>query len=286
MRQSLIMGHIARTIDQRRNNDGFPKAGELVELKPSQELTLQDGRIFNLLVENAGPELAKDIWHEIAIQKLRGPKHRGGERVRDSVRRLMTTLVELPAVDRHGLPAVRTTALLSDNIATIDEDDPRAVLRYKLTETLREIIHNSKYWARLKGYVIFAFGSKYALSLYEAVCLRINRHADREFFTVQQFRDLLHVPNGKYPNFPQLRQQVIAPALMEVNGLSDFVVEVTPEREGGGLRGKLKGFTVEWRRKDHGEWGTTLEELSRPRLGRRERLLGIVEQISLYGDSD
>lgn len=276
------MKHIPRTIDQRKNVDGFPKAGELVELKPSQELTLQDSRIFNLLIENAGPNIAKDVWHEIAMQKLRGPKRRGSERVRDSIKRLMTTLVELPAVDGNGLAAIRTTALLSDNIATIDEDDPRAVLRYKLTETLREIVHNSKYWARLKGFVIFAFGSKYALSLYEAICLRVNRQADSEFFTVQQFRDLLHVPPGKYPAFPQLRQKVIDTALVEINGLSDFVVQVTAEREGGGLRGKLKGFTVEWRRKTSEEWGTTLNELSRPRVGRKERLLGTVEQISLY----
>lgn len=276
------MTHIARTIDQRKNKDGFPKAGELVELKPSQELTLQDSRIFNLLIENAGPNISKDIWHEIAMQKLRGPKRKGSERVRDSVKRLMTTLVELPAVDRNGLAAIRTTALLSDNIATIDEDDPRAVLRYKLTETLREIVHNSKYWARLKGFVIFAFGSKYALSLYEAICLRVNRKADQEFFTVQQFRDLLHVPPGKYPGFSQFRQSVIEVALTEINGLSDFMVEIVPEREGGGLRGKLKGYTVAWRRKDHEEWKAALDELMRPRVGRKERLLGIVEQISLY----
>ena len=275
------MAHTPRTIDQRKNKDGFPKAGELVELKPSQELTLQDSRIFNLLIENAGPGIAKDAWHEIAIQKLRGPKHRGSERVRDSVKRLMMTLVELPAVDRNGLPAIRTTALLSDNIATIDEDDPRAVLRYKLTETLREIVHNSKYWARLKGFVIFAFGSKYALALYEAVCLRVNRQADREFFTVQQFRDLLHVPAGKYLPFSQLRHWVISPALVEVNGLSDFVVLVPPEREGGGVRGKLKGFSVEWRRKEPDEWGAALDELARPRVGRKERLLGLVEEITL-----
>ena len=81
-----------------------------------------------------------DKWHEIPMQQLRGPKHQSSDRVRDSIKRLMMTLVEMPVRDRNGLAAVQTTALLSENIATIDENDPRAILRYKLTETMRAIV--------------------------------------------------------------------------------------------------------------------------------------------------
>lgn len=54
----------------------------------------------------------------------------------------MTTLVEMPVRDRNGLAAVQTTALLSENIATIDENDSRATLRYNLTETMRAIVES------------------------------------------------------------------------------------------------------------------------------------------------
>jgi hypothetical protein len=84
---------MSRVIEQRSNKDGFPKAGELIEIRPIQELTLQDRRIFNLLIENAGPQIVGDSWHEIAMLKLRGPRHKGSERVVDSLRRLMTTLL-------------------------------------------------------------------------------------------------------------------------------------------------------------------------------------------------
>lgn len=273
------MKHSPRTIDQRKNSDGFPKAGELIAMKPSQELSLQDARIFNVLIENAAGSITSDRWHEITMQKLRGPKHQSSDRVRDSIKRLMTTLVEMPVRDRNGLAAVQTTPLLSENIATVDENDPRAILRYKLTETMRAIVENSKYWGRLKGYVIYAFSSRYALALYEAICLRINLEQDRQFLTVDQFRDLMQVGAGKYPTFPPLRQKVIDPALVEVNGLSDFTVTIEAVREGGMQRGKLKGFELAWRKKEADEWNAALTELQRHHLGRRARLLGLVEFV-------
>lgn len=273
------MKHLPRTIDQRENSNGFPKAGELIAMKPSQELSLQDARIFNVLIENAAGSITSDRWHEITMRKLRGTKHKGTERVRDSIKRLMTTLVEMPVRDRNGLAAVQTTPLLSENIATIDENDPQAILRYKLTETMRAIVESSKYWGRLKGYVIYAFSSRYALALYEAICLRINLEQDRQFLTVEQFRDLMQIGAGKYPTFPPLRQKVIDPALVEVNGLSDFIVTIEAVREGGMQRGKLKGFELAWRKKDSDEWDAALAELQRHHSGRRARLLGLVESV-------
>lgn len=271
--------HVPKTVDQRRNDKGFPKAAELIEMKPSQELSLQDGRIFNLLIENAIGQIAEDVEHEISVWKLRGLKHKGSERVHDSVKALMTTLIEIPTTDPNGLPAIRRTQLLVDTLVTVDEDDPKAVLRYRLTPTLRKIVQDSKRWGRLRGYVVYAFSSKYALALYEALCVRINLQKDEQFFTVDEFRRLLSVPDGKYPKFPQLKQWVVDPAVLEVNGLSDFMAEVEPVREGGFVRGKLKGFNLRWRNKTKDEWSDALDEVMRPRVGRRERLEGSVETI-------
>src|SRR5512132_4052490 len=92
MTQHLVM---SRTIEQKKNGDGFPKAGELIEFRSQKELTLQDRRILNLLVEHAGPNIVTEEEHRISMTALRGT-HKGGERVRDSIVRLMTTIVEVP----------------------------------------------------------------------------------------------------------------------------------------------------------------------------------------------
>jgi hypothetical protein len=65
---------------QRPNHKGFPKSGELIEFRSRRELTLQDRRILNLLIEHAGPQIALDHVHRIAMSALRG-HHKGGERV-------------------------------------------------------------------------------------------------------------------------------------------------------------------------------------------------------------
>lgn len=268
-----------KTIDQRRNTSGFPKAAELIEMKPTKELSLQGGRIFNALIENAVGQLCEDVEHEIAVMKLRGLTHKGSERVHDSVKALMTTLIEIPTTDKNGLPAILTTQLLTENTITIDENDPRAILKYRLTPTIRQIIKDSKRWGRLKGYVVYAFSSKYALALYEAICIRINLKKDHQFFTVDEFRRLLGVPDGQYDRYTHFKQRVIDYALLEVNGLSDFMAEIEPVREGGFVRGQLKGFNLYWRKKDNEEWKQALDELGRSKIGRRERLEGTVEKV-------
>lgn len=270
---------IYKTADQSISKDGFPKAAELVEMKPSQELSLQDGRIFNALIENAVGNIAEDIEHEIAVHKLRGLKHKGSERVRDSIKALMSTLIEIPVVDENGLDAVLRTQLLTENTLTFNEDDPRAVLRYRLTPAVRKIIQDSRKWGRLKGFVVYAFSSKYALALYEALAVRINLQKDEQTFSVEEFRNLLGVPDGKYLQQFSFKQRVTDLALLEVNGLSEFMAEITPEREGGAIRGKVKGFTLRWRKKTNDEWKAALDELTRSRVGRRQRLEGSVERI-------
>lgn len=269
---------MARSVEQKINSDGFVKPGELVEIKGGAELSLQDRRVFNLLVENAWSEIAADKEHKIAISKLRGTRHKGGERVADSINRLMTTLVETPTM-LNGEPAVSTTLLLVDVTRTIDEDSPNAILLYHFPKKLRQIISGSKYWGRIKAYVMFSFSSKYALVLYEALCLRGNLQTSEQTFSVEAFRDLLGIEKGSYPAFPQLKQRVLDPAVAEVNALSDFNVYIDPIREGGMLRGKLTGFRLNWSKKERDEWAAVLDELNRPRVGRKARIAGKVESI-------
>jgi hypothetical protein len=84
---------MGKTIAQRYNLDGIVKAGEMIEVRQSSALTLHDRRVINLLIRHAGEHIADDREHIIPMRHLRSPTHKGGERVRDSIERLMTTLV-------------------------------------------------------------------------------------------------------------------------------------------------------------------------------------------------
>ena len=93
---------MSQAIAQKANKEGFVKPGELVELHQSSALSLHDRRVFNLLIENAWSEIGSDELHEIEMWRLRGPRHESGDRVADSIRQLMTTVVAVPVKDRHG----------------------------------------------------------------------------------------------------------------------------------------------------------------------------------------
>lgn len=274
---------MGRTLDQRRNVDGLVKPGELIEVRQASALTLHDRRVLNLLVLHAGPRIATDEQHVVPMRELRPPTHRGGERVRDSIVRLMTTLVEVPTRDRHGNRATFRTALLAGTTTTDDEDAPGGEVTYSFSREMRDIIRNSQYWGRIKPLIMFAFSSKYAMALYEALCLRRNLDCSTQDFLVEDFRQIVGVRPGKLTGFPQLKQSVISPAVEEVNALSDFNVEVEPIRMGGRQRGTLTGFRVSWSVKETDEWLAVLGELTRPRAGRKARVRGEVEKVAVGG---
>ena len=269
---------MSRAIEQKKNQEGFVKPGELVDLRGGASLSMQDRRVFNHLIEHAWPEIGKDTTHKIPMARLRGT-HKGSERIEDSVKTLMATLVEIPTkIDDK--PAMFATQLLGETTRTIDEESPNAVLLYSFPPGLRRIIQDSRYWGRIKLFVMMSYTSKYGLALYEALCLRGNLRTNEQTFSVEDFRELLGVEKGKMPLYKNLNKWAIEPAVREVNGVSDFNVTIEAVREGGQVRGKITGFRLSWEKKTHEEWIAALDEQMRSKVGRRARLAGTVETVA------
>ncbi len=126
--------------------------------------------------------------------------------------------------------------------------------------------------------VLRAFTSKYALALYEAVARRVRlEHIFTERFSMDDFRELLGAEVGKLTTFGNLNKSAIKPAIMEVNALSDFTVTVVPEKTGRRVTGVLIG----WGAKDIEGRKAAYAELQRPRVGRKARITGTVEEMLL-----
>jgi hypothetical protein len=270
------------TIDQKPTSDDFAKARELIEARGTGSLSLHDRRVVNLLYKNAGTRLCDDVDHVISIKELRGP-HKGGERVKDSIIRLQTTLVRVPTVDKNGKPATKRVAILSDTTTSDDEDDPNGQVVYSFSRGMREIIKDSTLWGRVRTAVIFAFTSKYSLSLYELLPSRINlERVWDEQFSLKDFRALLGVPEDKLLRMPDLLRNCINVAVAEVNGMADFGVKIEAVRKGGSIRGKVTGFRVSWWRKNAQQLQEAYKEIKQSKVGRLARLTGKVEKLAEY----
>jgi hypothetical protein len=136
----------------------------------------------------------------------------------------------------------------------------------------------SNRWGRVRGEIAYAMKCKYAIALYELICLRVNRESCVETFSLERFRELLGVPPGTYEDGTNFCRKVIEPALLEVNGLSDFKVDIQLRRRHP--RAPVHEVAVAWWRKEGDEYRAAIQERQRSKIGRKARLKGTVEAIS------
>lgn len=268
------------TIDQHPNAVGFAKAGELIEIAGAGtgQLTAHDRVVFNLLYQHAGQRIADDVEHEIDLKALRpSKKHNTNERVRDSLHRLMTVVVDV-AAGTDDRPKILKTHLFDFVELDVNEDDPRATVRYGVPKKLRAVLAQSGRWGRIKAEVVCAMTSKYAISLYELVQLRANLERCTETFPIDRFRELMGVPAGKLVRGPDFVRRVLEPASLEVNGLSEIGVTLEPVRKGP--KAPITAITVAWWRKQGDEFREAVRERNRPKFGRLARLRGATESLT------
>ena len=272
---------MSKTIAQKSNDVGFPKAREVIELTGigTGQLTLHDRRLLNLLYEHAHNThgIASDKEFEIALKDIRG-SHKGGERVRDSLHRLMSVVVDINTTI-NGTKKVIKTHLFDFTESDLNEEDPTALVRFGLPRKLQAVLKGSNQWGRIKAEVVMSMSSKYAIALYELLQLRSGLKVWQEDFELHKFRQLLGVPDEKLTRAPDFIRRVLSPAELEVSGLSDFGVKLQPLRQGGSKRGKLIGVKMSWWKKSPEEFREAQQEIKRSKVGRLARLRGDVEVI-------
>jgi len=267
-----------KTLDAKPNDESIVKPGELVDIVEMTPLTLSDRRIYNLLLANAWEQIGEAKQHVIRKNELQNSLHKGTERLEDSIRRLMSAIVEVRVLREHKWETKRVQ-LLGGNVIP-DADD--GFIRYDFQPLMREIINESRVFARLHKQIMFALSSKYSLALYEIIQKRGNLSKNFEDFKIVDLRNFLGVPPGKLSSWINLKNKAITPAVKEVSDLSEFVVSIEP------IKGKSRGFTdvrLSWHRKELRELQAVERELSYSKIGRKARLAGTVEAVEFGAPS-
>jgi hypothetical protein len=267
-----------RTIDVEPDEHMLIKPGELIDIVELSPLTLQDRRIYNLLILNAWDSITEPKEHRIHKRDLRG-SHNVNDRVGESLLRLMGAVAQLrierDAGDGDGPETfTRRVQLLA---GTEESARGNGIVFYSFPAAVRGIIRESSQYARLQKQVMFAFSSKYALALYEMVQKRGNlKYKTSEEFPVDRFRALLGVEAGKLGEFKNFKLRAIDPAVLEVNGLGEFGCKVEPVYSGR----KVTAVRLSWWAKNLDERKIALNELRFSRVGRRARLKGEVVTVA------
>lgn len=262
-----------RTLDLQPGHGEMIKPAELIDIHGATALTLSARRLYNLLIAHAfGPDMGREgsEW-TIEIGSLRGA-HDSNDRLEDSILALMKTIVTVKLADG----VTRRVALLGGNDMG-DPDRARGTLTYSFDKRLAPLLRESSVFGKLELEVMRAFSTKYALALYEALARRVRLSSVfSETFTLEEFRDLLGVPDGKLLPFSNLKLKAITPAATEINALASFGCKVEPVKTGR----MVTGVRLFWWRKSVDELKEAFAEVRRPRTGRRARVTKTVEIVT------
>jgi hypothetical protein len=149
---------MTRTLVQKTNHEGFPKPGELIEITGAYALEASDRAILNILYQHAhdsGRLADPGAEWEVPLSALRfSGSHKGSERVRDSMDRLMRIVVTVPFVEA-GEPLILKTHLLDVAVLSAEEGRGHAFCRFGIPKMLAPILLPSSRWGRIKAEIIW-----------------------------------------------------------------------------------------------------------------------------------
>jgi len=276
---------MSRTVSQRTNSEGYPKAGELIEMTGLEDLEASQRAISNLLYQHAhdsGRITEPGAVFEIPMATVRTglSKHESGDRLRASLIALARIVASVSYVeegpDGKGSHQRVVIGGLFEFFDIAKQDTlPGTTLRYGLNSKLVAVIDRSARWGRIKAEVFCAMRSRYAIALYEALALRRNMDRCVETFSIERFRELMAVKADTYKIGTDFQRFVIDPAVLEVNGLSDMGVKAEVQRKHA--RAPINAVTVAWWKKSPAELAAAVKERNRSKIGRMARLRGTVE---------
>ena len=234
-----------KTKDVARREGEIIKPIEIISIEGMEDWSLVDRRTWNLLLLNAWSDRLEDPTADftIPLRELRG-LHDSNDRIWETLKRLQTTLVEARLPD-GSLQCVQM--LGSTNLK--DKGREEGYLKYDFHRKLVPILRNSEIYARMEMKVITAFTSKYSLALYEALAARIELRKSLEIMSVADLRRWFGVEKKKLSTWSNFLKFAIQPALLEVNALSPFLIEIEPIKHG--RSGIVKSAVGSSRRSDH-----------------------------------
>lgn len=258
---------VLKVFDLKPRRDQAVKPAELIQITGHQALTLNARRSITILWHNAHVQGVKEGRdYTIEIDDLKPDNHKGYEMVEEAIEALMTTILKVRLPDGR----TRRVQFLGGNDLD-DPDRPAGVLCYSFDKRLIEILQDSAIWGKIALPVLMSLSSKYSVSLYENVAQWAGlKHKTFQDLTLDQFRELLGVEDGKYSAFGALNKHVIKYVVMELNALAPFSITILPVKTGK----KVTHIRVGWWQKDKQEIEAAWREVHRSKIGRRARISG------------
>ena len=203
------------------------------------KMTHLQRRAWNILLANAYDELPDKDIHSVSVAELAaklGYKSNDLDYLKETLEALGACQVKWNLLDKDkkekwGFANLLASAEIENGICT-----------YSFAAHLRLKLHNPRIYTKLNLRLQNRFTSQYALILWEVCFDYFDTDRDQgetPFISLKTFRELLGIESDEYPAFSIFNRAVIKPAIKEINGLTDYLVEVEQKRMGRRV-GELK----------------------------------------------
>lgn len=210
---------------------------QVVMVKVDGPYTERDRKLWTFLLHAVWDELGSVPVHDLPVSEInRVFRELGGDHnaawIWESAKRLAKTTVEWEAtVGDERLLGVSSIfgAVLSKPARASGR------LNFHFPPLLIPVIKQPHRFARLRVHFMMGLSGKYAVTLYELLEGFANRRDGLFECSLDELRQWLKVPEGKYADWKDLKKRVIAPAVDQINAdplAAGFSVTYEPLRDG------------------------------------------------------
>lgn len=270
---------VAHEAAQAHEGQEIVKPGELVDVtfRKGSSPSLAARRTLSLLIGAAAGDAWKDTTHRITKEELRG-NHESNDRIGPWLDEVAAIRLTIPTISSRGRDAIERAGLFA--LLTEETDEAAgAWVEFQFSPAARRLFGASAKFAAMNRAALFAFESKYTVTLYELGCLLVGRKDKTWSGTIPDLRLKLGVEQDAYPNFADFRRRVLDPVKAELDHLAHFTVSWREKRQGR----KVTEIELTFWPKDRADINEAAMECERTRLGRKARRAGTVERVEARG---
>lgn len=205
----------------------YRKAVQVVHSKPSQPLSLIQGKLSNCWLKHAyDSEPDKEGWWAISFSKMAqeiGFDSNNRDYLRNSALELMKIVFEYDVISKTNQRLFWKASVLFPDIEIQDGS-----VRYQISGQLKERVLNPDMYALVDLNVLRRFQRASSIPIYEH-CVRfvnLGKTAEVELTT---FRDIVlgsKSHNSAHTEYKYFKQRVLRPSITEINTFSEIVIEL------------------------------------------------------------
>lgn len=192
------------------------------------KLSLLQRKLVNALLFNAYERLLTDDTHSINVALLSemiGFDSKNVAYLKSALTGMVETSVEWDILEDDGTQSWEVSSLLSS--AKIRG----GTCSYRYDKSLAEKLFHPDIYSKINLSVVKHMKSSYALILYEN-CHRFLGTGNTGWWEIDTFRKIMGVDDGSYTQFKFLNRDIIKPAIIEVNKLSNIQIDYETSRKG------------------------------------------------------